>query len=258
MTESRWMQSCCISMGYVLNFKFILNSIFLLITATLTGRHLLKITPLEIKKQEFKKTMRGYDSVEVDTFLEMLGNEYEKMLNNNKGYEKKIIELETELKNYKEVERTLKQTLLNVQETSNKSRENLKKEAELILKEAELSASEMLENARRETQTLKEEVITLKTQKQSLIARLRHVLTSQLELLDVLELDEFDLVKLKDRTKKVFSAAEGNLAHEDKGKNYNTKSRSVSNQNKKNEEANHRTESDLLNDFFNDVDSGKK
>ena len=29
----------------------------------------MKLTPLDIKKQEFKKVMRGYDPGEVDTFL---------------------------------------------------------------------------------------------------------------------------------------------------------------------------------------------
>ena len=41
----------------------------------------MKITPIDISKQEFKKIMRGYDPVEVDTFLEMLGNEYENLIN---------------------------------------------------------------------------------------------------------------------------------------------------------------------------------
>jgi cell division initiation protein len=168
----------------------------------------LKITPLEINKQEFKKVMRGYDTVEVDTFLEMLGKEFEKLLNDNKIYEKKLIELETELKNYKEHESTLKQTLVNVQESTTKSRENSKKEADLIKREAELTAAKLVEEARREVQKLQEEKITLDTQKKSLISRLRHVLTSQMELLDVLEIDDIDLRKLKDRTKKVFSGAD--------------------------------------------------
>jgi hypothetical protein len=47
----------------------------------------------------------------------------------------------------------------------------------------------------------------LDTQKKSLISRLRHVLTSQMELLDVLEIDDKDISRLRDRTKKVFSAA---------------------------------------------------
>jgi len=167
----------------------------------------LKITPLEINKQEFKKSMRGYDPVEVNTFLEMLGNEFEKLISENKEYEKKVLQLQTELKNFKEVERTLKQTLMNVQESSTKSRENSLKEADLIRKEAELAASEIVENAKRQTQALREEMVTLQTQKTSLISRLRHVLTSQLELMDVLEMDDVDLSKLRDRTRKVFSAA---------------------------------------------------
>ncbi len=167
----------------------------------------MKITPLEIKQQEFKRVMRGYDTVEVDTFLDMVGAEFEKILNTANEHEKKIIALEAELNNFKEVESTLKQTLMSVQESSDKSLANSKKEANLIRKEAELQAQKLIENARRERDTMSEDVITLKTQKQSLIARLRHVLTSQLELMDVLEIDDMDISKLKDRTKKVFSAA---------------------------------------------------
>jgi cell division initiation protein len=165
----------------------------------------LKITPVEIQRQEFKRSMRGYDTVEVDTFMEMMGTEFEQLIEENKTAERRILELETELKNYKEVERTLKQTLMNVQESSHQSRENSKKEADLILKESKLTAAEMVENARRDTQKLKEEMITLQTQKQSLVNRLRHILTSQIELLEVLEIDDLDINKLKDRTKKVFS-----------------------------------------------------
>lgn len=169
----------------------------------------MKLTPLEIKQQEFKRVMRGYDPVEVDTFMDIVGTEFEKMLNDVKEYEKKILLLESELSNFKEVESTLKQTLMNVQENSDKSLANSRKEANLIKKEAELQAQKLIDDARRERDTITEEVITLKTQKQSLIARLRHVLTSQLELMDVLELEDMDLSKLKDRTKKVFSAARG-------------------------------------------------
>lgn len=151
--------------------------------------------------------MRGYDAVEVDTFLDMIGNEFEKLFHETKEYDKKIIVLETELNNFKEVESTLKQTLMNVQENSDKSLANSRKEADLIKKESELEAQKLIESARRERDKMKGEVATLQAQKQSLISRLRHVLSSQLELMDVLELDDVDISKLKDRTKKVFSAA---------------------------------------------------
>jgi len=205
--------------------------------------------------------MRGYDPVEVDTFLEMLGNEFEKLITQNKEYEKKVIELQSELKNFKEVERTLKQTLMNVQESSTKSRENSLKEADLLRKEAELAASEMLENARRQAQALREEMVTLQTQKRSLIARLRHVLTSQLELMDVLEIDDVDLSKLKDRTKKVFSTARGEqdslkrtdtiLASDNSDRNV-VKDERTPEKSEKSNETDKKVNSDLFKDVFGD------
>jgi cell division initiation protein len=202
---------------------------------------LLKITPLEITKQEFKKSMRGYHTEEVETFLEIVGTAYEKLLNDNKEHEKKILELETELKNYKEVERTLKQTLMSLQESSQQSRENSKKEADLIMKEAELTAAKMLEKARREKQTMQEQVITLQTQKQSLITRLRHVLTSQLELMDILDMDDADMSQLKDRSKKVFSGVKESISKEE------TRIAAQTNQSSENDE-----KSDLMGNVLND------
>ncbi len=179
----------------------------------------MKITPIEINNQEFKKSMRGYDPIEVDTFLEMVGSEYEMLINQNKQNENKVLQLGSELKNFKEVEKTLKQTLLNLQENSDKTRENSKKEASLIRKEAEIQAQRMIEQARRESVKMKEEMVTLQSQKDSLVSRLRHILSSHLELLDLLDLDEKAIGKLKDRTEKVFSKTKDEF----KGSKLNTK-----------------------------------
>ena len=53
----------------------------------------MKITPLEIKRQQFKKTMRGYDTVEVETFLEMVSNDMEDLIRENREQKDKIITL---------------------------------------------------------------------------------------------------------------------------------------------------------------------
>ena len=54
---------------------------------------------------------------------------------------------------------------------------------------------------------MREEVNSLRQQKESFIARLRHLLTSQIELLEVLDMDDKSIAEIKDRTKKVFSAS---------------------------------------------------
>jgi cell division initiation protein len=150
----------------------------------------MKITPLEIKRQQFKKVMRGYDPVEVDTFLDMLSHELEDVLSRNKDLKDKQIELETQLKDYKNLEKTLQQTLLQAQETSGKEIENSRKEATLIVQEAELKASQIVDKARNDFGRMKEEIANLKARKESILSRLKVLLRSEIDLIKALEIDD--------------------------------------------------------------------
>jgi cell division initiation protein len=150
----------------------------------------MKITPLEIKRQQFKKVMRGYDPVEVDTFLDMLSHELEEVLSKNKELKDKIIELETQLKDYKNMEKTLQQTLLQAQETSGKEIDNSRKEASLIVQEAELKASQIVDKARTDFSRMKEEIANLKARKETILSRLKVLLTSEVDLIKALEIDD--------------------------------------------------------------------
>lgn len=168
------------------------------------------MTPLEIRKQEFKKAMRGYDVIEVDAFIEKVADDFEGLIQENSDLSKQLVTAQAELKHFKEVEKTLKDTLYKVQETSQLSKQNSEKEATLVKKEAELAATKMIDKARQELHAMREEVNTLRQQKESFIARLRHLLGSQIELLEVLEIDEDQISSIKDRTKKIFSPTKKN------------------------------------------------
>jgi len=161
----------------------------------------MKLTPIEIKNQEFKKGMRGYDTVEVDSFLELVAEKYKEIIEQNERLAKQNLIYETELKNYRDVEKTLKQTLKNVQENSEISKQNSQKEAGLIVKEAELASAQLKERTRMQVLKMREEIVNLQNQKNAFISRLKHLLSSQLELIDVLETDDLDTQKLKDRTR---------------------------------------------------------
>ncbi len=150
----------------------------------------MKLTPLDIRKPDFRRTLRGFDPIEVQTFLDMVAENYDKLLEENKALNRRIIELETKLQDYQETEKTLRETLLNVQEVKKQSEESSKRQADLIIKEAELKAMEIMENARKQARQMREEVNWLKSQKESFINRLRHILISQIELLSVMEIDD--------------------------------------------------------------------
>ncbi|MFA6541128.1 MAG: DivIVA domain-containing protein [Bacteroidota bacterium] len=150
----------------------------------------MKITPLDIKKQEFKKVLRGYDPIEVDAFLDTISNEFSELLRQLKDLKERSIEMEIQLRDFKQKERDLQQILMQAQETSVRAIENSKKEAELIVQEAELKASQIIDHARLEIMQAKEEVSNLKSKKDTLAGRLRVLLNSELELIRSLEAED--------------------------------------------------------------------
>lgn len=147
----------------------------------------MKITPLDVRKQEFKKVMRGYDPIEVDSFKEQLVNEFENLLKEQSEQRTKITELETQLKDFRQMERALQQTLMQAQEATGKSYEAARRDAESIIKSAEVKASQMLSIANVEMGKLNNEIVQLKARKDSFIGRMRVLLSSELDLIKALE-----------------------------------------------------------------------
>lgn len=151
----------------------------------------MKITAMDIRNQDFKRIMRGYDPVEVNTFLEMLSNEVETLVRNQKENRERIIDLETQLKEYKQIEKSLQQALLQAQESANRAREQSNQQAELIIKQAETKAAEIVQDARGSLSRLRNEIEQLKTVRETMISRLKLLLNSQIDLLHSLE-SEYD------------------------------------------------------------------
>lgn len=148
----------------------------------------MKLTPLDIRKQEFKKVLRGYDPVEVETFTEMTANEMENLLKELNECRTKVTELETQLRDYKMMEKTLQQTLMQAQETTGKTYEAARRDAESIIKDAEMKAAHIINTANMELGKLNQEIMQLRSRRDSLIGRLRVLLSSELELIKALEL----------------------------------------------------------------------
>jgi len=157
----------------------------------------LKITPLDIKKQEFKKTLRGFDPIEVETFLEMVAEEYEALIKERNNLSEEVLKLKTQLFDYQQVEKTFKESLMSAQQTINQSRENSKRESSLIIKEAELKAEKILEDTKIKLIEMKNELMLIKSHKDSFAKRLKHLLEAQLELIGVLEIDDIGFGQLE-------------------------------------------------------------
>jgi cell division initiation protein len=144
----------------------------------------MRITPLDIRKQEFRKTMRGLDSDEVYAFLTTVAEEYEAVLSDNKQLRERIVEIEERLKEYKTIETNLRNTLITAERVTNEAKENARREASLIVRESEVEAEKAAEAIRAHTQQLRREVLELKRQKDNYLTRFRTLLESHHNVLD--------------------------------------------------------------------------
>lgn len=153
----------------------------------------MKLTPLDIRKQEFKRSMRGFDPEEVEAFLIMVADELEILNREKMQLNDEIIKLRTQVKDYQQVEHTLRDTMMKATSTVEESRLNALREAELRIHEAEVQAEKIVEQAKIELQELRSEINLLRAQKESFSRRLRHLLESQVELLDVLGMEDSEI-----------------------------------------------------------------
>ncbi len=145
----------------------------------------MKISPLEIRQQEFTKKMRGFDPDEVQNFLESLADEVQKINEENESLKSEVEALTEQINEYKKIEKNLQDTLLKAQENSTKSLEAAKKQTSLMLKEAELKAAQIIEKARENTNDIRNAVVNLREEKDLIIAKLKAIVNSQANLLEL-------------------------------------------------------------------------
>ncbi len=145
------------------------------------------ITPLEIRKQEFRKALRGYDPHEVRAFLEMVSTELENMLRENAKLQEKVKDLDSKIEDYHRMEKILQNTLTTTQKATDELKDGAKKEAETIIANARVEAQRFLKEAQTELARMKEETKMVEHQKLLLVSEFRGLLESYMRLLERLE-----------------------------------------------------------------------
>lgn len=107
----------------------------------------MKLTPLDIHHKEFTHALRGYNEAEVDAFLDQVADELERLFKENIDLSERNEALESKVRDYQDMERTLHNTLLSAQRSADEMMQKSQREAEVVLKDAEVKAKEVIHNA---------------------------------------------------------------------------------------------------------------
>ena len=108
----------------------------------------MKITPLEIRQKAFEKNFRGYNQDEVNAFLQILSQEWERVGDENKEWRIKLEACEREVMKLREVESSLFKTLKTAEDTGANVIEQARQAADLNMRESQLKADAMLNEAK--------------------------------------------------------------------------------------------------------------
>ena len=105
------------------------------------------ITPMDIHNKTFSKKLRGYADDEVNSFLEEVASDYERIYREHREMEEQMDTLKAKLANYEKMEATMSSTLVMAQETAENVKTTAKKEAEVIVREAQNRAARIVSDA---------------------------------------------------------------------------------------------------------------
>jgi cell division initiation protein len=143
-----------------------------------------KVTPLDIRRKEFKRSMRGYSDEEVDVFLDDVADEFERLFQENIELNDRVQRLEEQIAGHVQMKDALEKTLISAQLQSDEMKANARKEGELVLQEAELKARGIVNESYSETQRVQQALIQLKHLEEDFRFKFRSLLEGHLKLLN--------------------------------------------------------------------------
>jgi cell division initiation protein len=150
------------------------------------------IMPIDIDKKEFSRDKKGYNSREVDEFLDIIVADYEKVLNDNRSMAHKIKALEKQLEEAQKDDNAMVETLETAKKLMADISASAERRAELMMRDAELEAENMLLDAKVNVRKLNDEYEILSAKVRRLKENFRKMLQAEIARIDD---DDFDIMR---------------------------------------------------------------
>ncbi len=145
------------------------------------------LTPLDIRKQEFRKTLRGYDTLGVDDFRARVADALERAIRERQVLEERVSALTEQLRVFREREKAMNEALVAAQQLRQDSRATAEREGQVIVREAEANARRLLDEAKAAESAVKVRMAETERQFQQYVGGFRALLERQLAELRALD-----------------------------------------------------------------------
>jgi len=158
----------------------------------------MRITPMDIEQQEFSRSFRGYNEEEVDDFLDKIVKDYEELINENVRLNEEIERMQEKLKEFGEIEETLRSALLNAQKSAEEMKGRVESEAKIIIEKAEMEAKALKQQVFQREDLVKNEIDNLQRYKFIFKEKFKSMLNLYLKMLETEEFEEKGNYKIEE------------------------------------------------------------
>ena len=145
------------------------------------------LTPLDVRRMEFKAALRGYDKDEVERFRDQVSEEMDRLTRTNQDLEAKAKSAFEQLRAFRERDKALNDALISAQQLRAEIREQAEREQQLILREARAEAERLVEATKGEIRRLQDEVVALERSRRAYLSQMRQLVERQLAGLEAAE-----------------------------------------------------------------------
>lgn len=141
------------------------------------------LTPLDVrkKKDDLRRTVRGYDPAQVDTFLDLVADRLDYLVQEEARLTEQASVLRERLDAFEERDRALNDALIAAQELREEARSQAEKAADLRLREADQEAQQLVSDARRAVDDSELLLTDLRARRASFLRGMRSLLERFLE-----------------------------------------------------------------------------
>jgi cell division initiation protein len=93
----------------------------------------MNVSPLDLRQQRFRKALRGFDTVEVTSFLAAVADDYEQALRETDRLRQDLMRVEAVLAEHREREKNLQATMTTAQKIADDLKANAEAEARRVI-----------------------------------------------------------------------------------------------------------------------------
>ncbi|PKI06009.1 cell division protein DivIVA [Staphylococcus xylosus] len=140
-------------------------------------------TPNEIKNKTFTNARNGFEPTEVESYLEQLSNEIERLKEDKVQLEKVIEDKESNIQSYKEVHQSVSDALIQAKQAGEETKAAATKDAEATVSKAKAEADSIVNDAVEKARRLSFQTEDMKRQSKIFRSRFRMLVEAQLDLL---------------------------------------------------------------------------